>query len=198
MATIKQIEANRRNARKSTGPRTSAGKSVTRLNALQHGLFAQDPIIPGEDPDQFQTLQSDYLTRFQPATPEERTLLTSIVRNAWLLDRLSAIETELWIREIERDASHRTPDHPLAEAFSGLAKRLALLQRRVDSAQRHFRRDLELLNKLQTARRKAVPQPEAAPSLGPDPQPLPSQSLTPPIGFVPPSPPDTPPYPGAA
>jgi hypothetical protein len=38
MATVKQIEANRKNATRSTGPRTAVGKSKSSLNALRHGL----------------------------------------------------------------------------------------------------------------------------------------------------------------
>ena len=48
MATTRQIEANRANSRKSTGPRTDEGKAAVRLNALKHGLSADCVIIPGE------------------------------------------------------------------------------------------------------------------------------------------------------
>ena len=45
MATERQIAANRRNARKSTGPRTLEGKARSRLTALQHGLTAQHAVL---------------------------------------------------------------------------------------------------------------------------------------------------------
>jgi len=50
----KRIDANRRNACKSTGPRTPEGKSRSRFNRLQHGLAATVPVLPGEDPAAFQ------------------------------------------------------------------------------------------------------------------------------------------------
>ncbi len=53
MATPAQIQANRRNAQHSTGPKTSAGKANVRQNASQHGLCAQDNLLPGEDPAEF-------------------------------------------------------------------------------------------------------------------------------------------------
>ena len=49
MSSIKQIEANRLNAEKSTGPRTTEGKSVVAANALKHGIFARSPAIVGEN-----------------------------------------------------------------------------------------------------------------------------------------------------
>ncbi len=44
MASEKQIAANRQNARKSTGPKTDAGKQRSRQNAFRHGLTAQTVI----------------------------------------------------------------------------------------------------------------------------------------------------------
>ena len=49
MTSDKQIEANRRNARKSTGPRTQEGKARVGNNAVKHGLLSQDVLVPGED-----------------------------------------------------------------------------------------------------------------------------------------------------
>jgi len=49
MTSEKQEKANRQNALKSTGPKTSKGKAVARYNAVKHGLLSQDVLIPGED-----------------------------------------------------------------------------------------------------------------------------------------------------
>ena len=49
MTCNKQARANRRNARKSTGPKTQKGKAVVRLNALKHGLLPQEVLLPNED-----------------------------------------------------------------------------------------------------------------------------------------------------
>ena len=51
MATPAQIEANRLNAKKSTGPRTPQGKAVSSMNALKHGLRANPAPLPHEDPE---------------------------------------------------------------------------------------------------------------------------------------------------
>ena len=49
MTSDKQGAANRRNALKSTGPKTPEGKAAVRLNAMKHGLLSKDVLLPGED-----------------------------------------------------------------------------------------------------------------------------------------------------
>ena len=59
MTSPKQIEANRRNAKKSSGPRTAGGKSIAKLNASKHGLLAEQVVIPGEDFEEFEALRQN-------------------------------------------------------------------------------------------------------------------------------------------
>ena len=71
MATDAQNEANRKNAQKSTGPRTEAGKSRTRLNATRHNLCAHVPFTTDEgktegDSEQFQLLLADLRLEHHP------------------------------------------------------------------------------------------------------------------------------------
>ena len=56
MTSEKQIAANRRNAMKSTGPKTREGKAASTSNSLKHGLSAQRIVVSGEDPDEFERL----------------------------------------------------------------------------------------------------------------------------------------------
>ena len=58
MASRRQIAANRRNARKSTGPRTSAGKLRSRSNALKHGLTAETVITVFENPKDYASIRT--------------------------------------------------------------------------------------------------------------------------------------------
>lgn len=55
MATERQIQANKLNALRSTGPITTEGKSVSRLNALKHGISAKTVLMKHEDPELFET-----------------------------------------------------------------------------------------------------------------------------------------------
>ncbi len=57
MTSVKQIEANRRNAQKSTGPKTNEGKEVSRLNVLKHGLLAEMLLLPDENVEAFEQLR---------------------------------------------------------------------------------------------------------------------------------------------
>jgi hypothetical protein len=62
----KQIQANRRNAQKSTGPITSEGKATVRHNALKHGLLAEDVFLRGEDKDELRALGERLIAELQP------------------------------------------------------------------------------------------------------------------------------------
>ncbi len=60
--------ANRRNARKSTGPRTPEGKAVSSQNATSHGIYCRDVVLDGEDQRRFDLLGNSYiLHRLRPA-----------------------------------------------------------------------------------------------------------------------------------
>ena len=54
MTSVRQIEANRRNALASTGPKTESGKQRASQNAVRHGLTAETVIVPLEDTDDHQ------------------------------------------------------------------------------------------------------------------------------------------------
>jgi hypothetical protein len=58
MASQKQLEANRANAKQSTGPKTAQGKSRSSLNALKHGLSARDIVVWDEDPLEFESFRA--------------------------------------------------------------------------------------------------------------------------------------------
>lgn len=153
MNTLKRIEANRLNARKSTGPRTAGGKPANCLNAIKHGILAIDPVILGEDPARFDALRASHFDCFQPAHPDEVVLLASMVRAAWSLERSSNVETAVWAAAMDRQKDQANPPD---RTDSFLADSLAQIQRRVDSAQRNYRLSLKLLLKIQAARRKAA------------------------------------------
>jgi len=82
-----KLAANRRNAQKSTGPRSAAGKSRARLNALKHGVTAQIPVLPGEDPALFFARVDDYKAGLQPQSAFESDMIERMALMSWQFDR---------------------------------------------------------------------------------------------------------------
>jgi len=96
MATEAQVVANRLNAQKSTGPRTSEGKAVASQNAVRHGLLAQQVVIRGEDPGEFEFYRQQMLGEMAPASAMESVLAERVVGLAWRLRRAERIQAEVF------------------------------------------------------------------------------------------------------
>jgi hypothetical protein len=182
MATIKQIEANRLNAQKSTGPRSSEGKAVTSMNALKSGIDAQSHLIRGEDHSQLQTLAAEYLERFRPATPEERFYVDTLIRDDWQLRRLAKADAQIWEYQMQL-AYKLDKDSPLGQAFAGCDRTFIRLQRRIEATERSYQRALRELERLQSTG-QPVARPDLPETLLP-PQPTETSASSPAIGFVP-------------
>lgn len=90
----RRIEANRRNAKRSTGPRTKDGKSRSSRNAAKHGLLAQSPIFD-EDPQEFIAFAERLSGQLAPEGPVEEALVNQIVDFLWRLKRVPRIEAAL-------------------------------------------------------------------------------------------------------
>jgi hypothetical protein len=81
LTSAQRARINRRNAQKSTGPRTDAGKAASRLNAIKHGLRAQTVPLPVEDPDELAALADEWVDYYRPASPAEREAVERAVRS---------------------------------------------------------------------------------------------------------------------
>jgi len=148
MATAAQIQANRLNALKSTGPRTEEGKSASRLNALQHGVDAQLEVIPGEDPGQLEALRDAYRAEWQPVGLEQEFLVETLVQADWNRRRYRRIEADL----INHALSTMDPcDHPLGALFAANTPATRAIERAVkhyEAAHRAWMRALSELRKI--------------------------------------------------
>ncbi|MFO0952996.1 MAG: hypothetical protein U0835_17950 [Isosphaeraceae bacterium] len=94
MSTVseKRIEANRRNAQKSTGPVSNAGKAKSSRNALKHGLAAQTHTPPGPEPEEFEHELNRWNESVRPAGPAEEALVRTACHAAWKLTKIAAVE----------------------------------------------------------------------------------------------------------
>src|SRR3954447_22148443 len=95
MATAAQIEANRRNAQMSTGPRTAAGKAKASFNAMKHGgrTKVAVPVLPPEDPRERDEKIRRWVEDLQPVGDAERDLVARAAELSWLIDRDRRTET---------------------------------------------------------------------------------------------------------
>ena len=95
MATAAQIQANRRNAQRSTGPKTDEGKARVRRNAFKHGMTARTimPVLPQEDPKELEDRTQQAITAVKPRNPLELDLVCRAVRLAGELDRAERVAT---------------------------------------------------------------------------------------------------------
>lgn len=91
--SVKQSEANRRNALHSTGPTTPEGKQASRFNALRHGLRAKEIIIPGqEDPAEFEAILRELYEDWEPEGHTELHMVEQIGLAEWRLRRVHRAE----------------------------------------------------------------------------------------------------------
>src|SRR5271155_3774084 len=95
MTSFRQSEANRRNALKSTGPATDAGKQRSRRDAVRHGLTAETVIRCLEDAEDYQAFEMSVTSGFDARTAVERELVLRLASLLWRLRRATAIETGL-------------------------------------------------------------------------------------------------------
>jgi hypothetical protein len=96
MASLKQIEANRRNARKSTGPTTEVGQGQSRLNAVRHGLTAETVIRALEDAEDYSAFEAAVIADYDAQSAIERELVLRLASLLWRLRRVTAIESGLF------------------------------------------------------------------------------------------------------
>ena len=126
MATRKQIKANRRNARKSTGPKSEAGKAASSANALSHGLTATGTVVlPEEEPEDFERLRQGVVADLAPAGALQAALAQRIAGLLWRLDRVARLEAELFAHghlAKQRDSLARSETQTLVSR--GLAEHL--------------------------------------------------------------------------
>jgi hypothetical protein len=107
MTSYRQIEANRRNALKSTGPRTEAGKQSSRRNAVRHGLTAETVIGALEDCEDYKAFEAAITGDYDAQSAVERELVLRLASILWRLRRATIMETGLFEIEAEHVREYR-------------------------------------------------------------------------------------------
>ena len=171
---------------------TQAQIDANRLNALKSGIDAWSHVIPGEDPGELEALVATYLRHYQPAGPTQLSLVDTLISTEWIQRRLRRVEAQLWNYRVEcldQNLTHAEfvdasiqHNSPLGHSYQDAIDPFARIQRRIDATNRMYLRTLKVLQGLQAAASTPVSEP---------PSPLPAHPLTPPIGFVPPTVPES-------
>jgi hypothetical protein len=112
MTSEKKAETNRKNARFSTGPKSSRGKLKSSGNALKHGAFSTKHLLEGEDVGLYESIVSEQKKRFKAKTYIEKALVSELINQLWNLRRLERAE-QFYLSEFRKET--------IAEAAEDLA-----------------------------------------------------------------------------
>jgi primosomal protein N' len=165
MATQRQIEVNRANAQKSTGPNTPEGKSKSRLNAIRDNITGQITTLTDADRAVFEKLRAEHVASLAPETVSELKLAHAIAWDTWRLDRLRAAEMNIFALAAETTAENpdlieEETDTELQSATSDAnvylsqARRLELTSLYEQRMNRSLHRNRAELHDLQAERRR--------------------------------------------
>jgi hypothetical protein len=160
MVTKRQIEANRQNAKRSTGPITVAGRAQSRKNALKHGLTATEVTVDEDEARQFEAFREDIVQDRAPVGALEEALTERVATCLWRLRRVPRLEVADTIHHEESGLGVRILQGP---AYQFIANGLCQHLTRYEIAlERSLQRALHDLDRLQARRRgEAVPAPIA-------------------------------------
>jgi hypothetical protein len=160
MASEKQIAANRANAENSTGPKTPEGKAKTRLNAKRDGITGQILTLSEEDRPIFERLKSELIADLNPKTVMELKLANSIAWDTWRLDRLRAVEMNMYALGTQDAETTVDSDDPQIDAalsaaltFEKQSAKFALLSIYEQRLNRVIHKNLDQLHDRQAERK---------------------------------------------
>lgn len=143
MLTAKQIQANQKNAQKSTGPRSLEGKMISSGNALQHGILSRRTLLPIEDKAEYDSFVSGIYAQLDPHGELEQLLVDRIATAAWRLGRIVQVESKLF--DVDEfftigEANISTPVCLSGNSFSLLSRYEMNLERSFYRALHEFQR----------------------------------------------------------
>jgi len=200
MLSDRQLEANKTNAQKSTGPQTPEGRAAVRLNGVTHGLTARTLVLKDESLTDFETLFADVQAEHQPATPTEEALVCQIAMAIWRLRRSYHMEAGfLTVRRLRtNDQFERVKDAQLGHHLGIVADddargpntmaNISRYEARLRCSMHNAWRDLERLraqrqsriqNQTESQDRTLQPAPELEPAPEPAPEPVPAPPTPP-------------------
>jgi len=162
MTSRAQIEANRRNATHSTGPKTQHGKLIARSNALKHGFLSQNLFLKDESPKEFKQLMEEMHEALCPEGILEEMLVEKIVSAYWRKRRLIQAEIDLLGRKEEYMMTVLGSQNTRVAFMGDTGNAMINLSRYESVMEKSFYRALHELQRLQGMR---LGQPVMAPPI---------------------------------
>ena len=137
MTSDRKAEANRRNALKSTGPKTPEGKAAVRLNALKHGLLSREVLLPGENEEALRELGERLRAELQPVGELENLLVDRITTAYWRLRRLGRVEAGIFAWELYQELAERAEREARDYESSSLEELVAASDTQITDKKKH-------------------------------------------------------------
>ena len=103
-----RLAANRANAQKSTGPKTSEGKAASKMNAVKHGILSREVLVAGENEAELTAFHESFREDLQPVGARQEMLVDMIVTTHWRLRRLLAVESGEMALSVERGDTEKS------------------------------------------------------------------------------------------
>ena len=159
MLSLKQLAANRANAKKSTGPKTEEGKKRSSLNALRHGLTGQVSLMTDEDRAAHDAFSKGIIDDLKPVGAMELQLAQRIATDSWRINRLAAFEDNIYCMwhdtNLPNESNHPQIDTACSQTQTYLHKseelnRLSLYEQRLN---RSIQKNMAMLKQLQKERK---------------------------------------------
>ena len=145
MTTIKQIEANRKNAQKSTGPVSEIGKALVAKNAIRHGILSENVFVEEGERKTYDNFCNEMLKDLKPQTVFENYLVDRIISTAWRLRRIVCIEA----MKLESASKYSYGDSYTSVFVAKAADSMAVLSRYEQALEKTFYRALKELKSIQ-------------------------------------------------
>jgi hypothetical protein len=173
MANEKQINANRKNALKSTGPRSAVGKLISSRNSIRHGFYASNVLLPDEDRQEFVRMCRRLVLIYAPSSVLEEEQVRMIAETRWQLRRANLVDTELFQIYRYYEGEQRSVGTAFAQdasqgnAFSKLVRYQNFLLRKLQSAEKELERLRSVSPAIETQQNsEARTSPELRPNFG--------------------------------
>ena len=91
----KQIDANQRNAQKSTGPKTKEGKAKSAMNSVKYGIYSDKFLIKGEKKEDLDEYSNDFINWLNPNNPVLFDIVSQIIFSGWAARKYMIVESKI-------------------------------------------------------------------------------------------------------